>query len=57
MPDTQILRSAQNDTPLFPLGSAQNDNSLFPLGYAQNDNEMLGTAMKISGILKENRTL
>ena len=27
------------------------------LRYAQNDNEMLGMAMKMSGILKENRTL
>ena len=45
MPGLQILRYAQND------------NSLFPLGYAQNDNEMLGMAMKMSGILKRNRTL
>ena len=39
MPGPQILRYAQNDTPLFPLGYAQNDNPLFPLGSAQNDNE------------------
>ena len=37
MPDTQILRSAQNDNSLFPLGSAQNDNSLFPSDCARND--------------------
>ncbi len=57
MPGLQILRYAQNDNSLFPSGYAQNDNPLFPSGCAQNDNEMLGTAMKISGILKENRTL
>ena len=57
MPGLQILRYAQNDNSLFPLGSAQNDNSLLPSDYARNDNEMLGTAMKMPGILKENRTL
>ena len=57
MPGPQILRYAQNDNSLFPLGSAQNDNSLFPSDCARNDNEMLGMAMKMSGILKGNRTL
>ena len=37
MPGPQILRYAQNDNSLFPLGSAQNDNSLFPSDCARND--------------------